>query len=394
MRVVRICLVVLLALACVACISRKAIDGLLAREEIREALAKPAEAPPASLVVCGRVPVVHLYGTPREMGTQYGQLLGRALRALHRAMDAFVSQEAKERMLQLARRRERALPQEVREELKAVAKASGMPYDELVALNVTSRLACSALAVWGRARGRGGDPNTAGLIMGRNADYFSMGFSDRGMLLVVRHPREGVPVASVNFLGMVGAFTGINAHGVCFGNMLVFNAAGSQQNNDGLTIQLAMRLAAQRSRTAKDMAKLLTAQKHAIPMNVMIADPNEAQVLELGLRKVQVRRSRDGILAASNYFLTPRLRTKQSRCRRYDSLLAAARKHRGQMTVEKMTEALYEARVQGLNLQAVVFEPTAMRMHVSINHMPAAKGPYVQFDLKKLFAQPPSADKD
>ena len=47
MRAVRISLVVSLVLACAAGISRKTLDGLLAREEIRDALAKPATAPPA-----------------------------------------------------------------------------------------------------------------------------------------------------------------------------------------------------------------------------------------------------------------------------------------------------------------------------------------------------------
>lgn len=379
----------LLILSCVACLSCKAIDGLIARAEIRKWLRQPAQSPPARLEVYGRVPVVHVYGTPREMGSQYGTLLGRPLRALGRVMHAFLSEPTRRRMLDFARTREAHLPGDIRQELRAISETSGMPYDELVALNVTPRLACSALAMWGEARSRGDDPNAAGLIMGRNADYFSMGFSDRGMMVVVYHPRDGHAVASVNFLGMIGAFTGVNDRGVAFGNMLVFNAAGAQQQDDGLTIQLALRLAAQRSATAQEMADLLASQPHAIPMNVMVADRTEALVTELGLGDVNVRRGRRGVLAASNYFLMPRLRTRDRKCRRYDSLLAAAGKHRGRMTVRRMKAALYKARIPCMNLQAVIFEPAAMRMHVSINRSPAARGPYVQFDLKKLFAQPP-----
>lgn len=373
-------------------ISCKAIDGWLAYEQIGWSMRKAAEAPPARLEVHGRVPVVHVYGTPREMGAQYGTLLRRPLRALRRCLRAFVSENARAYFLAYAEAHEPHLPGEIREELRAVAEASGLPYMELVAMNVVPKLACSALAVWDPQ-----DANDPGLIMGRNAEYFSLGFKDRGMLVVVYHAREGVAVVSVNFLGMIGSFTGINARGVAFGNMLVFNAAGPQKHKAGLPIQIALRLAAQRSHTAEQMADLLRGNKHVIPMNVMVADRTQALVLELGVGRTEVRRGDRGVLAATNYFLKPLLRDSAVRCGRRQSLLAAARRCRGRMNAEEMTAALHDARIDKLNLQAVVFEPGAMRMHVSINRIPASAGPYVTFDLRELFkpAEPtPPAAKD
>jgi hypothetical protein len=373
-------------------ISCKAVDGVLAYEEIGKRMRRPARVDGAWMDVYGRVPVVHVRGTPRDMGRQYGTLLAEPLRALHRSVHAFLGEKRRTRLLAYAERHEQHLPAAVREELQAMSDASGVPYVELVALNVVPKLACSGLAVWGEARAASADgPDGAALIMGRNADYFSLGFTDRGMLVVVRRPSEGAATAGVNFLGMVGAFTGINAHGVAFGNMLVFNAAGPVAQPDGLTIQLAMRLVAEQSTTAQGMTSALCSQRHVIPMNVMLADATEALVLELAVGRSEVRRGERGVLVATNYFRTPGLRSASQPCRRFDTLTAAAERHRGRLGVAEMKKALHAARIPTMNLQAVIFEPAAMRMHVSINHVPASAGPYVALDLRKLFAQPAPA---
>jgi hypothetical protein len=49
-----------------------------------------------------------------------------------------------------------------------------------------------------------------------------------------------------------------------------------------------------------------------------------------------------------------------------------------------MKEAMHIARRKGRNLQCVLFEPGAAKMHVSINKVPASKGPFTEFDINKL----------
>ncbi|MBI5725205.1 MAG: hypothetical protein HZA50_14695 [Planctomycetes bacterium] len=371
---------------CLSGASCQLMDGLLAHAEIGEAFSAPAQAPPARLDIIERTPVVHVYGTPEEMGEQYGRLLGAALRALQRYLNAFVPADMKERMLAYGREHEKFLPDEIRRELQAITKASGMPYDVLATINIVPKMACSALAVW-----RPDKPGQAGLIMGRNADYFNMGFDDRGMLVVIRHPASGIGTASVNFLGMVGAFTGMNADGVAFGNMLVFNAAGPAGQDAGLTIQLAQRLAAQKARTARQMIDELRAYNHVIPMNVMVADAKEALVLETSPLGYIVRTNAGGVLAASNHFLDRRLASHDVLCLRYASLMSAGQAHKDGMSVDEMKKALFNARIPNINIQAVVFEPARHVMHVSINRNPASAGPYVALELDKLFAQPPAS---
>jgi hypothetical protein len=371
--------------------SCKGIDGLIAFAQLGEGLRTPASSPPARMEILGGTPVIHVYGGPQERGRQYGRLLARPLEAMHRCIVAFTTSEKYAELMGYAQAHESVLPPEVRDELHAISDASGMPYVELVALNITPTLACSALATWDdqaaddEPADASADSPGAGrrLVMGRNADYFSLGFTDRGMMVVVCHPDEGVPVVSVTFLGMIGAFTGMNARGVAFGNMLVLNTPETRQE-DGLTIQLALRLAAEHAATADEMAEGLQRQKHVIPMNVMVADPYHALALELDLGAIRIRQGDRGVLVSTNHFMKPPIIRPEDSGVRYDTLMAAGIASEGAMSVEQMKQALWAARGK-LNVQAVVFEPSRLRMHVSINHAPAAGGPYLVLDLHDLF---------
>ena len=356
------------------------ISALRNRARIRSGLLTPRRHGPAHLTVRDNIPVLHLYGTHSEMGTQYGTVLRKPLQALHAYMRAVMPQEQRERLLAFGEAHEPTLPQGIRDELRAISAAAEVPYMDLVTMNVLPRMLCTGLAVSGEAS------KGSALIMGRNADYFGFGLEDRGSMIVVYHPREGVPVVAVSFIGMIGAFTGINGEGVAFGNMLVFNARNDDIAHGGLPIQIAMRLAAHRTRSAQAMSAALRSQKHMAPMNVMVADGQRAIVLELGLDASAVRLARRGMLAVSNYFRTPELRTRNIACERYATLIAAADSNYGSFDVELMKTTLHAARIDSLNLQAAVFEPAAMRMHVSANRSPASAGPYTTFDVRKLCA--------
>lgn len=356
------------------------ISALRNRSRIRSGLLTPRRHDPARLDVVGRIPILHLYGTPKEMGAQYGTILRGPLQALIAYVRAVMPEARLRRLQAFGAAHERTLPREVRGELRAIAAAADVPYLDLVTLNVLPGVMCTGLAVSGEAS-KGG-----ALIMGRNVDYFGFGLEQCGSLIVVYHPRQGVPVVAVSFIGMVGAYTGINGEGVAFGNMLIFNARDQSIAPDGLPIQIAMRLAAHRSRSARAMSAILRSQKRMAPMNVMAADGKEAILLELGLGSSGVRLAGRGVLAASNHFRTPELRAREVACERYATLIATAEKNYGAFDVELMKKTLHAARIKGLNLQAAVFEPAAMKMHVSVNQTPASKGPYTAFDVNKLCA--------
>ena len=119
---------------------------------------RPATAPPARMTIVEGMPVVHLYGGPQERGTQYGTLLRNPLLAIHRCIDGILDAPTKARMLAYADSQEEFIPADIREELQAMSDASGVPYMELVALNITPEFSCSGLAVWDARADRGATP--------------------------------------------------------------------------------------------------------------------------------------------------------------------------------------------------------------------------------------------
>lgn len=369
-------------------ISLSAASGccLQYRNDIKTGLHEERHCGQGSLTVRGGIPVVQVYGTPEEMGTQYGTLLKEPLHALNDYVHWFVPSIKRRWLEEEAMRAEPALPEDLRRQLKAMAKAADLPYGWVVTLNLTAKMHCSTLAAWGPASANGN------LVMGRNSDYWGAGLTDRLGLITVYHPDHGHAVASVNFLGMLGAFTGMNDQGVCFGNMLVFNAKDAKPNPRGLTIQLLMRQAAQSTDNGEAFLAFLARAKHAIPMNVMGADPQGAAVIELSpTAPAVIRHAAPGQswVAASNHFRLDATARCPVDCHRYKALATAGQNGQSgaaPMTADTMEKALYDARIRFINLQAVVFEPAAGRMRVSINKTPASAGPYVLFDTAKLFA--------
>ncbi|MDA3816465.1 MAG: hypothetical protein PF486_03750, partial [Prolixibacteraceae bacterium] len=70
--------------------------------------------------------------------------------------------------------------------------------------------------------------------------------------------------------------------------------------------------------------------------------------------------------------------------RRFANLMTLSKKYHGEFNLEHLREAMHAARQLNENLQCVLFEPAKMKMHVSMNRVPASAGPFTKFDVEKL----------
>jgi len=324
------------------------------------------------------IPVIHLYGTPYEMGSQYGNLLKNQLEGLLMIADKFFSEKVINRYIELAGKVEKMLSSESLAFISGMTEMSGVDYKKLLALNTVPKTTCSVLAVWGDATSDGN------LLMGRNADYIFKKINKGLGIIVVKHPNEGYATISSSFLGLAGTFTGMNEKGVCYGNMLVYNGFEDKNKTDGLPIQLLMQDAAEKSGSAGEMIDYLTEKKHLTPVNVMSADSCEAIVAELGQNKFACRKGKKGILAASNYFYSPKMFKNFDNDPRYSLLMIKARDNYGKFNLDYLQEAMHDARKPNQNLQCVLFDPAKKIMYVSMNKVPASRGPFFSFDLKEM----------
>ncbi|MDA3927384.1 MAG: C45 family autoproteolytic acyltransferase/hydrolase [Prolixibacteraceae bacterium] len=326
------------------------------------------------------IPVVHLYGSDFEMGQQYGQLLSVQLIALEDIVNAIFSEKKVEGYKQQALQSEHVLPIEIKQFLKGVSLSSDVSENSLLALNLVPRISCSVLAVWGNATANGN------LLMGRNADYNLKRINKALGILVVKHPTNGFATVASSFIGLAGSFTGMNEKGVCFGNMLVYNGLSDVIKKDGMPIQLLMQQGGEKYSSAREMIEYLCEQKHMIPENVMCADSSEAIIAELSQELSVIREGHKEVLAATNFSYSSGMFKKAKNDQRFADLMFLAKKNYGLFNIELLQEAMHKARGKNKNLQCVLFEPALMKMYVSMNKVPASKGPFTEFDVQKLFS--------
>jgi len=327
------------------------------------------------------IPILHLYGDYGQMGVQYGILLKDHLNAEENIVRSLFSKKTINRYQTIARNTEKNLDRQTLEFIKGMSEGSDVDYLTLLALNTVPKTTCSVLAVWGEATP---DNN---LLMGRNADYKFKKINKALGLIVVKHFTEGNSSVSSSFLGLAGSFTGINEKGVCFGNMLVYNGQEDTNFTEGVPIQILMQNAANKCNSAREFIESLIKQKHSTPVNVMCADEKEAIIAELGQDSFAIREGSRGVLAASNYFYSSGMLSESVVDKRFASLMQSGKEHHGNFTLKHLEEAMYKARQKNKNLQCVLFDPSEMKIYVSMNKVPASKGPFKEFDIQELLEE-------
>jgi len=174
--------------------------------------------------------VLHVWGTPEEMGFAHGYLIGSEYLTLVNEEMTGLNAEAKHArdaaqsaMLPLVH-----MPEDAQAEIEGlykgmVARHGGPPkiaslgralvVEDLILHNAGDLIrafACSGFTVWGERAGG------AGVLTARNFDFAVPGpESLKTQFILVREPKGKRKVATVTFPAYIGAYTGINDDGVC-----------------------------------------------------------------------------------------------------------------------------------------------------------------------------------
>lgn len=164
------------------------------------------------------IPCLSLYGSSREMGFQYGKLLGNKLEdALSRVdgikrtllslfpfyLRPFASLYFAARTL----RAEKRIPADYIEELRGVAEGSGLPYGKILFASVIAEtlIAFGCASILSLNKGR--------LLHSRNLDFFPP-FLGSFPVVVNCHPQGKNPYTLVGFVGYLPGLTGMNSKGI------------------------------------------------------------------------------------------------------------------------------------------------------------------------------------
>ncbi len=340
----------------------------------------------ASLRYHGALPVLHVYGSPEEMGAQYGKLLkGPITRTIRDVGDTYVAalggEAVRPKIAAEAKAVERRIDPRHVAEMKAAAREAGLPYETYLAFNVMfdaghggKRVAqCSTM---GSTRG---EP-----VLGRNFDLPPpfWGLSPVG-IVVVRHPEKEHAHAVVTHPGFIGTHAGVNEKGLVVG--ATAGTPGRGYNPDGAPCMILFRKILEDCATAAEAEKLVQATRIDVATTLQVMDAKGGNFLaELSVPRTVLRRPKDGTLFATNHFISPELRESKS-CER---LAWLERNFAGRKGIDEafMRQAL-AATAPGTNLQSMIFWPARRSLALATGSVPAARGAFTTLDAAILFPE-------
>ncbi len=353
---------------------RRAVSGLTLVVLLAQSAC--AHSPPAfraagvkngSLELWGHVWVMQLSGTPKQRGKAAGALVGEQIRwVLPRYLKATLgSEDVSGPARGLVRKMSAAIPPEHLEQIEALADSAGVDPDGLLVANLApdlfAAMACSCLVVSGKR----------GVLFARNLDWHG-GDVLSGLGLVVVESGAELRFASITWPGLVGVATGINEKGLAAADLVVLGRRGGAR--PGVPVLFTLRKVMETCGSVEAAVEFLKQARRTVLQNYMLADPGAAAALETGPERFRRRNLAAGFVAVTNHFDPDRYPRG-----RYKKLIAAGRK--GGLGIADLERVLQDVALGDLNVQAVVFEPKKLTVHLATRSRPAARGPFYQLDL-------------
>ncbi|MCU0873481.1 MAG: C45 family autoproteolytic acyltransferase/hydrolase [Pirellulaceae bacterium] len=338
-------------------------------------------------------PVLHLKGTPYEMGYQHGVLFKDHVRENARyLLEVKGDQESlewgpvrvKPRALieTIIETQKRFVPDRYLEEIRGLAEGSGMPEAEARLANfIPEMFHCSGFALMNSATKDGT------LYHGRVLDYAIDWRLQEHAVLIVAEPQGGIPFINVTYAGFIGSVTGMNARHVSIGEM-----GGSGIGHwEGVPMAWLVRDALERAETLDDAVRIFRDSPRTCQYFYVIADAKTNRAV--------------GMEASWNAFFTiepgqhhPLLpkpvkdTVLLSAGDRYDELARRAQAAHGTFTAETAIRLMDRPVAMKSNLHNVLFEPKSTRLWVAnagADLQPAAEREYRAFQLTELLARKP-----
>ena len=341
-------------------------------------------------------PVLHLKGTPYEMGYQHGALLKDRVQANLRGILSmedghplveFYGIEVKpsHAIQTITTIQKPFVPEKYFEELQGLAEGAELDLQEVRIANFLPELFhCSGFAISGAATKDGT------LYHGRVLDYaIDWGLQDHAVVIVCE-PDGEIPFVNVSYAGFVGCVTGMNAEHVSIGEM---GGRGLGHWN-GMPMALLVREALQRGRTLDEALQIFRETPRTCEYFYVVADgkTNAAVGMEASWDVMDVIRAGEG---------HPLLPHPVENCAllsagdRYEELVRRVQAGYGTFTAGSAIRLMDRGVAMKSNLHNVLFEPASTRFWVAnatTDKQPAAEQPYHAFQLSELLARRPGSD--
>ena len=338
--------------------------------------------------------VLHLKGTPYEMGYQQGVLLKAMVNSnMHNILMVKGSQTFDFGLVKLKPRQaieaivniqKPYTPAKYTEEMEGLAAGAGIKVKDVVTANFIPELFhCSGFAVMNTATKDGT------LYHGRVLDYaIDWGLQEHAVV-VVCEPEGGIPFVNVTYAGFIGSVTGMNLEQVSIGEM----GGRGLGHWAGVPMAFLLRDAMERGKTLDEVIAVFRDNPRTCQYYYVLADAktNRAVGMEASWDTFQLIEP-----GASHPLLPNGVKdcVLLSAGDRYHELVARAQAGLGTFTAHTAIDLMCRPVAMKSNLHNVLFEPKTSRFWVAnatADKQPAAEQPYYEFNLKELLARRPEA---
>lgn len=337
------------------------------------------------------IPVLVVRGSHAEMGEQIGVLALRPAAKLVELLEGFADRRIPKNLRPIADVAMQTVyanfPAEYRAELEAMAKAAGVNKNSLVMANTIIDLqelvGCSSLLV-SSARAA-----TNGPLYGRNMDLPYVAGLAEFSLLIVYKPDVGHAFAMPNLPGFLMLASGLNDSGLALGSQSVgIPRDGSPRFNPaGIASAVAGRRLLRSCENVAAAGQWLAENRLIRSVSIAACDPQQQVVFEVTTQRLFTRSEEDGICCATNHFRSPEL-APAADCWRYSRLDAARKLDR--VGVKEVADLMKSVNQGKLTVHTMVFEPAALRLHLSMGPGPATDRPLTTINLADHLKQEPA----
>jgi len=366
--------------------------------------------------------VVHLSGTPYELGYAHGSLFKTevqgAFRGLQGALDQLRAEMGVPRVAMtyfldlLYKRTSPYIPERYKRELEGLADGAGVDLRMLRWAHVMSVMTerdCSSFAVFGPATADGN------LYHGRNFDWaMGLGLQDRTALFIY-YPEGHIPFASPGYIGSIGCLSGMNMERISISQI---GAVSTDKRSDGIPLMFLLRRILEESHNLDDAEAVIEGARRTVGYNYVIADgkAKQARAFETSANHCAVFTDDDpkedqaeyairvkGAVFRADGAIDETVRRYQTCAKGYPNMPYGSNSYdhrykgmatRIQQNYGKIDEAialdiLRAVAMRGVNLHSVLCAASDLEMWVAHaqGKEDAWKQRYVHYDLKQLFGK-------
>ncbi len=351
--------------------------------------------------------VLHIKGTPYEMGFQQGSLLKQDIVENVRFLFDVKAKELKAdlggiKLLNpkraiggIAAGQRKFTPARFYEEMRGIADGAGLPVQDVIDANfIPEMFHCSGFALSGSATKDGT------LYHGRILDYGCDWRLQDHAVLTVAEPKGKIPFVNVTYAGFIGSVTGMNAEKVSVGEM----GGKGLGHWDGVPMAFLVRMALEEAHNLDQAIATFRDNPRTCEYYYVIADGksgkgvgmeaswNAFHVVAMGESNPKLPHPvKDAVLLSAGD--------------RYQELVRRVKSGHGSFDANSARELMSRPVAMKSNLHSVLFEPKSTRLWVanaSKEGEPAVTQPYHAFTFSELLTHhadssapalsPPSAE--